>query len=326
MKTPRRAMWMMHPPSSRGRRRRNVLRDLDHNDHTGRPTRPERIPHAGAHAATVDGRDGDARAARRAHRRKGARGPFPRRAASFRAPGCPPRKTHPRSLTASPIAHRTPDRSPSARSLTPTPLLPPRAPPLPPTQIAATFASCALDTGAFVTLHDLGRYRESGLDLHDLRDCDSRDDAPAARGVAHVFVVETAEHENPADEAVTFIRDALAARKKNRETDAEWRFRYVPRGAVDSTSPSAAPAPAYAVVAVGDADVVAERSAFRSKQTPASDCNQAGQLADAAVAACGGRRLAPRLEIDFSRGEERADEDVEAWMKEKLAPAVVGAR
>ena len=226
-------------------------------------------------------------------------------------------------------AKRIPDRSPHPRSLTVRAFAhphPPRAPPLPPTQIAATFASCALDTGAFVTLHDLGRYRESGLDLHDLRDCDSRDDAPAARGVAHVFVVETAEHENPADEAVTFIRDALAARKKNRETDAEWRFRYIPRGAVDSTSPSAAPAPAYAVVAVGDADFVAERAAFRSKQTPASDCNQAGQLADAAVAACGGRRLAPRLEIDFSRGEERADEDVEAWMKEKLAPAVVGAR
>jgi hypothetical protein len=232
----------------------------------------------------------------------------------------PVRSPHPRSLTAPPIAHRPRVRSP------PSPPVPSRAPPLPPTQIAATFASCALDTGAFVTLHDLGRYRESGLDLHDLRDCDSRDDAPAARGVAHVFVVETAEHENPADEAVTFIRDALAAQKKNRETDAEWRFRYIPRGAVDSTSPSAAPAPAYAVVAVGDADVVAERAAFRSKQTPASDCNQAGQLADAAVAACGGRRLAPRLEIDFSKGEERADEDVEAWMKEKLAPAVVGAR
>ena len=232
----------------------------------------------------------------------------------------PVRSPHPRSLTAPPIAHRPRVRSP------PPPSSPPRAPSLPPTQIAATFASCALDTGAFVTLHDLGRYRESGLDLHDLRDCDSRDDAPAARGVAHVFVVETAEHENPADEAVTFIRDALAAQKKNRETDAEWRFRYIPRGAVDSTSPSTAPAPAYAVVAVGDADFVAERAAFRSKQTPASDCNQAGQLADAAVAACGGRRLAPRLEIDFSRGEERADEDVEAWMKEKLAPAVVGAR
>ena len=80
------------------------------------------------------------------------------------------------------------------------------------------------------------------------------------------------------------------------------------------------PSRVRAVVAVWDTDAMPERAAFRSKQNGASDCNQAGQLADRLFAARGGVRIAPRLEMDVSRDAARAQ--TEEWVDRTLLPAL----
>ena len=64
-------------------------------------------------------------------------------------------------------------------------------------------------------------------------------------------------------------------------------------------------------------------AAFRSKQHCASDCNQAGQLADRLFAASGGIRIAPRLEMDVSR--DAAEAQTNEWVDRTLLPALARA-
>ena len=179
-----------------------------------------------------------------------------------------------------------------------------------------------------VELFELADYPAAGFDLVNLRDAPAEPSssapasAPASAKTAssdpvHVLVVETAEHENPADAAVTFIRDLLAANKKTRTVaEDHWRLRI-------GGEPTAA-APLYAVVAVGDVDCMPERAAFRSKQHAPSDCNQAGQLADKAFGECGGERVCARLEIDVARDE--VESDVRGWFERTFRPAVEAHR
>lgn len=185
-----------------------------------------------------------------------------------------------------------------------------------PPQVADRVADVARPTHD-VELFELADYPAAGFDLVNLRDApaepSSSASASASSDPVHVLVVETAEHENPADAAVTFIRDLLAANKKTRTVaENHWRLRI-------NGEPTAA-APLYAVVAVGDVDCMPERAAFRSKQHAPSDCNQAGQLADKAFGECGGERVCARLEIDVARDE--VESDVRRWFDGAFRPAV----
>jgi hypothetical protein len=51
-----------------------------------------------------------------------------------------------------------------------------------------------------------------------------------------VLVVETAEFENPADGAVTLLRDLLAANKKSRTTPRRWAVRSVETSSLETAS------------------------------------------------------------------------------------------
>jgi len=235
------------------------------------------------------------------------------------------------------LSHSVPTRG---RAAPPLPMAPPRAlrilhgGPIA-REVAshvAAAANAAADGALAAEVFELAEYPDAGLDIVRLGVVDDDDDDARvdarSRDVIYVLVVETAEFENPADESVTFIRDCLAASKKNRAAGAaagdddraspsRWRIRRVD----DDDVGSAAPVPvAYAVVAVGDTDAMPERAAFRSNQNTAADCNQAGALADDAVKRLGGTRVTPRRYLDAARDE--LDVAAAAWCRDTLLPAV----
>ena len=127
-----------------------------------------------------------------------------------------------------------------------------------PPQVADRVADVARPTHD-VELFELADYPAAGFDLVNLRDApaepSSSASASASSDPVHVLVVETAEHENPADAAVTFIRD-LPPRIK----DSNRRGK--PLAASINGEPTAAAL--YAVVAVSGVDCMPERAAFRS--------------------------------------------------------------
>ena len=196
-------------------------------------------------------------------------------------------------------------------------------------EVARDLASCLASRSRPTRVFEMAAYLDSGFDIVDVSD--APDTAPETSTTAYVLVVETAEFENPADGAVTLLRDLLAANKKSRTTPRRWAVRSVETSSLETASldterkeneasVARAKLVRFAVVAVGDTDAMAERAAFRSKQNCAGDCNQAGQLADRLFAACGGVRVAPRLEIDVSRGA--AEAQTERWVDRTLLPAL----
>lgn len=117
---------------------------------------------------------------------------------------------------------------------------------------------------AETTIHQ-EKYVDSGIDIEDLNKRDDDvdfDDTPLdtersaalarTTSTVHLFVTETAEFENPADGAVTFIRDLMAASKKNRAGQGNWGLRR--RGGEKERRP------VYAVVAVGERRAPPRRS------------------------------------------------------------------
>ena len=192
--------------------------------------------------------------------------------------------------------------------------------------VARGIVSCLASRSTPTRVFEMADYLTSGFDLVDVSE--APETAPVTTSHAYVLVVETAEFENPADGAVTLLRDLLAASKKSKTTPRRWEVRSVETSATtrETASDDASDARAeprrvrFAVVAVGDTDAMPERAAFRSKQNGASDCNQAGQLADRLFAARGGVRIAPRLEMDVSRDAARAQ--TEEWVDRTLLPAL----
>ena len=199
-------------------------------------------------------------------------------------------------------------------------------------EVARGLVSCLASRSRPTRVFEMAEYLTSGFDLVDVSEAPETPLETASH--AYVLVVETAEFENPADGAVTLLRDLLAANKKTKTTPRRWEVRSVenasqettPKTASDATETRTEPMTRrvrFAVIAVGDTDVMAERAAFRSKQHCASDCNQAGQLADRLFAASGGIRIAPRLEMDVSR--DAAEAQTNEWVDRTLLPALARA-
>ena len=207
-------------------------------------------------------------------------------------------------------------------------------------EVARGLVSCLASRSRPTRVFEMAEYLTSGFDLVDVSEAPETPLETASH--AYVLVVETAEFENPADGAVTLLRDLLAANKKTKTTPRRWEVRSVenaPKPETTRKTASSSDASSYAtteartepmtrrvrfaVIAVGDTDVMAERAAFRSKQHCASDCNQAGQLADRLFAASGGVRIAPRLEMDVSR--DAAEAQTNEWVDRTLLPALARA-
>ena len=207
-------------------------------------------------------------------------------------------------------------------------------------EVARGLVSCLASRARPTRVFEMADYLTSGFDLVDVSE--APETSPETTSHAYVLVVETAEFENPADGAVTLLRDLLAANKKTKTTPRRWEVRSVenaPKPETTRKTASSSDASSYAtteartepmtrrvrfaVIAVGDTDVMAERAAFRSKQHCASDCNQAGQLADRLFAASGGVRIAPRLEMDVSR--DAAEAQTNEWVDRTLLPALARA-
>ena len=197
--------------------------------------------------------------------------------------------------------------------------------------LAASLESFSRPTKVFA----MADYVTSGFDIVDVSEegTDAIPETSSSSTRAYVLVVETSEFENPADGAVTFLRDLLAADKKTKTTPKRWEVRSVvgegwsssgPRGeSSDDTSRETSNARStmrYAVIAVGDTDVMAERAAFRSKQNSASDCNQAGQLCDRLLKNRGGEKICARLEIDVSR--DLVESQTETWVRDVFLPVL----
>jgi sulfite reductase alpha subunit-like flavoprotein len=206
-------------------------------------------------------------------------------------------------------------------------------------EVARGLVSCLASRSRPTRVFEMADYLTSGFDLVDVSEAPETPLETASH--AYVLVVETAEFENPADGAVTLLRDLLAANKKTKTTPRRWEVRSVENASQETTRKTASDVAdassdatetrtepitrrvRFAVIAVGDTDVMAERAAFRSKQHCASDCNQAGQLADRLFAASGGVRIAPRLEIDVSR--DAAEAQTNEWVDRTLLPALARA-
>ena len=206
-------------------------------------------------------------------------------------------------------------------------------------EVARGLVSCLASRSRPTRVFAMADYLTSGFDLVDVSEAPETPLETASH--AYVLVVETAEFENPADGAVTLLRDLLAANKKTKTTPRRWEVRSVENASQETTRKTASSSDAssdatteartepmtrrvrFAVIAVGDTDVMAERAAFRSKQHCASDCNQAGQLADRLFAASGGVRIAPRLEMDVSR--DAAEAQTNEWVDRTLLPALARA-
>ena len=206
-------------------------------------------------------------------------------------------------------------------------------------EVARGLVSCLASRSRPTRVFAMADYLTSGFDLVDVSEAPETPLETASH--AYVLVVETAEFENPADGAVTLLRDLLAANKKTKTTPRRWEVRSVENASQETTRKTASASDAssdatteartepiprrvrFAVIAVGDTDVMAERAAFRSKQHCASDCNQAGQLADRLFAASGGVRIAPRLEMDVSR--DAAEAQTNEWVDRTLLPALARA-
>ena len=178
-----------------------------------------------------------------------------------------------------------------------------------------------------VKVGDIAKYQEYGIETVDhceMLDAGTKGVLPHTRSsdiktVDEVFllVMETGEMEEAVGGGITFLRDAMACVKINRENRSQGNFEHDMFIVRDDKMSMVA----YAVLAVGDTDAMPERAMYRSKQNTAGDCNQVGQLADKIMKQLGGERVCPRGEIDVAR--DQVERDVAAFIDRRLLPALV---
>jgi len=119
--------------------------------------------------------------------------------------------------------------------------------------------------------------------------------------VPYVFVVETAEFDEPAREAREAIKMILK------------------RAANDSSPPP--PSRRFAVVMIGDCDIIGERAAYRCNQNVVDDCNRCGIAVETALRrGLGWRRVGDACKLDRSK----ADDD--AWARRECVAVDAWAR
>ena len=118
------------------------------------------------------------------------------------------------------------------------------------------------------------------------------------QGVAYAIVVETAEGDEPAMEAREVVREVL-------------------RAAASASAGTGASTPTYALVAIGDTNIIPDRSAFRSNQNVSADCNAVGHTIDNALRLrLGWRRVGRRMDVDAAKLSED-------WASADDAPAEI---
>lgn len=131
----------------------------------------------------------------------------------------------------------------------------------------------------------------------DALDGAEHDDAP------YVFVVETAEFDEPAREAREAVKMILK------------------RAANDSSFAAAPPARRFAVVMIGDCDIIGDRAAYRSNQNVVDDCNRCGIAVETALRrGLGWRRVGDACKLDRSK----VDDD--AWSRRECVAVDAWAR
>lgn len=117
--------------------------------------------------------------------------------------------------------------------------------------------------------------------------------------VPYVFVVETAEFDEPAREAREAVKMILK------------------RAANDSSSS----ARRFAVVMIGDCDIIGDRAAYRSNQNVVDDCNRCGIAVETALRrGLGWRRVGDACKLDRSK----VDDD--AWTRRECVAVDAWAR
>ena len=121
-------------------------------------------------------------------------------------------------------------------------------------------------------------------------------DAATEEEATLVFVVETAEGDEPAAEARAAVKMILReAKARNGDGAGDARGRR------------------YATAMVGDCDIIGDRAAYRSNQSVVEDCNAVGLAVDAALRRFGWTRAAESLRVDKSK------EDDDAWRRGRSA-------
>ena len=121
-------------------------------------------------------------------------------------------------------------------------------------------------------------------------------DAATGEDPTVVFVVETAEGDEPAAEARAAVKMILReAKARNGDGAGDARGRR------------------YATAMVGDCDIIGDRAAYRSNQSVVEDCNAVGLAVDAALRRFGWTRAAESLRVDKSK------EDDDAWRRGRSA-------
>ena len=121
-------------------------------------------------------------------------------------------------------------------------------------------------------------------------------DAATGEEATVVFVVETAEGDEPAAEARAAVKMILReAKARNGDGAGDARGRR------------------YATAMVGDCDIIGDRAAYRSNQSVVEDCNAVGLAVDAALRRFGWTRAAESLRVDKSK------EDDDAWRRGRSA-------
>ena len=221
---------------------------------------------------------------------------------------------------------------PPCRAAPSLPIGPDRRPPPPPRRPAPRMAarpSMANDDAPLLILHGGEAAREvagavsEALKKRGLKGKLARMDDHAAlwegksKGQRRcLFVVQTVENDMPAEEAGKAVRfftksrnckfcsnTTAAASKGAAATKCGGRCPYVDEEGCSFASEHGV---AYAVIAVGDTNLLLDR-----QTTTAKDCNAAGQKLDRALAALGGTRLLARCDANEAEGLELA---VDPWV------------
>ena len=148
------------------------------------------------------------------------------------------------------------------------------------------------------------------LDLHRIQGDNNKNDEIINRKRRRaIFVVETVENAQPAEEAGSCIRYFNKLRKALKSSEGGDKATKLPFDENNSFE--------YTVMGLGDTNLLLDR-----QTTTAKDCNQAAQTLDNALAALGARRLCERGLANDAVGLE---EGVLPWLKEKLLPSAFKA-
>lgn len=150
------------------------------------------------------------------------------------------------------------------------------------------------------------------LELHRIQSDNNKSDEINRKRRRAIFVVETVENAQPAEEAGSCIRYFNKLRKALKSSEAAEGGDKATKLPFDENN-----AFEYTVMGLGDTNLLLDR-----QTTTAKDCNQAAQTLDNALAALGARRLCERGLANDAVGLE---EGVLPWLKEKLLPSAFKA-